>query len=428
MEGGVKYTMKTLDELKKLIHDIKEKAVTKEKAIEVLKVALSKAAASGGRKTGFALGAPVMEAGPMWFTKSGGNATEVEFQKRADDLYLLGAILKTNPRQTRLFGHYSKDEEFLKAMDTVEHADWVPTQLSARLQEKIELALKVAALHDRIPMPTDPYNLPYVAGQATAYLAGEAKEEDSPRIKKSKMSAGKVTFNAKKIASRVILTEELTEDSIVPVLPLLKKDIVKAIARAIEDATVNGDTSDDHQDSDVLAAEDARKAWMGYRKLAQATLDLDNALTATKIRTLRGGMGVYGVSPSDLALVCSIGGYLKLVDLTEVKTLDQYGPKATIITGELAKVDSIPVIVSEKCRDDLNELGVYDELVETRTQLLLVYKDAMLYGDRRNVTIKTDFDIERDQNILVATQRLSFARVFAAAETFVGRAFDCPKI
>ena len=43
--------MKTLDELKKMIHDIKEKAVTKEKAIEVLKLALTKAAAAPGRQT-----------------------------------------------------------------------------------------------------------------------------------------------------------------------------------------------------------------------------------------------------------------------------------------------------------------------------------------------------------------------------------------
>lgn len=420
--------MKTLEELKKIVRDLKETAVTKEKAMEVLKVALSKAADTGGRRTGFALGGDLLGVGPMWFTKSGGNATELEFQKRADDLYILGTILKVNPRQTHLFSTYAKDEEFVKAMDSVEMADWVPTQLSARLQEKIELALKVAALHDRIPMPTDPYNLPYVAGQTTAYLAGESTDEDSPRFKKSKMSAGKVTFNAKKIASRVILTEELIEESIIPVLPLLKKDIVKAIARAIEDATVNGDNAGAHQDADVVAAEDARKAWMGYRQLAQATLDFGGALTSTKLRTLRGLMGVYGVDPNELALVCSIGGYLKLVDLSEVKTIDVYGPKATIITGELAKFDAIPIIVSEKCRDDLDNTGVYSAPGQILTQLLLVYRDAVLFGDRRNVTVKTDFDIERDQNILVATQRLAFSNVFASTETFIGRGYNCPKI
>ena len=418
--------MKTIEELKQIVSDLKKSAVTKEKAKEILKVALSKAAISGGRKTGFALGGS-SEVGPMWFTKSDANPKEIEFQKKADDLYLLSALLGVNARKTRLFERYSEDDEFVKAMDTVEQADWVPTQLSARLQEEIHLALKIAALHDRIPMPSKIYELPYVAGQTTAYLAGESTEEDSPRFKKSSMASGKVIFTTKKIASRVILTEELSEDSIIPALPLLKKDIVRAIAFAIEDATINGDTTAPHQDTDVVDALDARKAWMGYRKLAQANLDFGGVLSATLIRSLRGLMGVYGVNPTDLALVCSIGGFLKIIDLTEVRTLDKYGPAATLITGELAKLDNIPIVVSEKSRDDLGVTGVYG-LGAILTQLLLVYKAAMLYGDRRSVTVKTDFDIERDQNILVCTQRLAFAPVFKSTETFVGRGYNCPKI
>jgi hypothetical protein len=224
------------------------------------------------------------------------------------------------------------------------------------------------------------------------------------------------------------LTEELVEDSIIPALPLLKKDIVEAIATAIETATINGDTTAPHQDSDVVDARDARKAWMGYRQLAQAALDMGGTLTHTQLKVLRGLMGVYGVNPNKLALVCSMQGYLKMTDLEQVKTLDKYGPKATVITGELAKVDNIPVVVSEWARDDLNADGVYDGITETFTQLMLVYRGAMLYGDRRNVTVKTDFDIERDQNILVATQRLAFSRVFAEAETFIARGYECSKI
>lgn len=416
-----------LEELKKAIHDVKEGAVTKEKAIEMIKAALAKSMATN-RKAAFSLGGrQLLGVGPQWFTKAEASGTELEFQKRADDIYLLGVMLKVNPRQTQLYQSYAKDEEFSKAMDTTEMADWVPTTLSARLQQEVHLALKVAALHERIPMPSQPYELPYIAGGTTGYLAGEATAEDSPRIKKSKMTPGKVVFDAKKIAARVILTEELVEDAIIPCLPLLKKDIVGAIATAIETATINGDTTSPHQDTDITDARDARKAWMGYRKLAQATLDMAGTLTASKIKVLRGLMGVYGVNPNKLALICSMLGYLALTDLTEVKTLDQYGPKATIITGELAKIDNIPIVVSEWSRDDLDADGLY-ALGGGFTQLLMVYKDAMLYGDRRNVTVKTDFDIERDQNILVATQRLAFNPVFASTETFIARGYECPKI
>lgn len=420
--------MKTLEQLKQDIADLKKSGVTKETAKKIIQLALAKSAVGPGRQTEFAIGGDDVTFGPMWFSKSTANEKEMEFQKKADDLYLLGVLLKVNPRQSKLYKEYSKDEEFTKAMDTVEQADWVPTALSARLQEKIELTLKVAALHDRIPMPTQPYDLPYIAGQTTAYLAGEATEEDSPRIKKSKMSSGKVTFNAKKIAVRVLFTEELTEDSLIPILPLLKKDIIKAVARAIEDATINGDTTAPHQDLDVLLSSDARKAWMGYRKIAMSTMDFNDTLTLAQLRTFRGGMGVYGVDVPDLALVCSIGGYLKLLEVPEVRTLEKYGPKATVITGELAKIDNIPIIVSEKMRDDLNISGIWDGVTETRTGLVMIHRPAVLFGDRRRITVKTDFDIERDQNILVCTQRLAFSTVFDSAETFCAWGFDVPKI
>lgn len=415
-----------LEDLKKLVHDLQEKSVTKEKAIEAMKVALTKSKAAT-RKTAYALGGGSLGVGPQWFTKTDANPKEIEFQKRADDLYLLGVMLGVNPRQTRLFAEYSQDEEFSKAMDTVEGAAWVPTGLSASLQQEVHLQLKVAALHGRLPMPTQPYDLPYVAGKTTGYLAGESVDEDSPRIKKSKMTPAKVRFDAKKIAARVILTEELVEDSIVPALPLLKKDIVEAIATAIEKATINGDTSSPHMDSDVVDPKDARKAWMGYRKLAATGLDMAGTLTHAQLNQLRGLMGVYGVDPNKLALVCSMLGYLKLSSLEEVKTLDKYGPKATVITGELAKVDNIPIIVSEWARDDLDADGYY-AADGGFTQLLLVYRAAMLYGDRRNVTVKTDFDIERDQNILVATQRLAFTPVFADTDTFIARGYHCAKL
>jgi hypothetical protein len=144
-----------LEELKKTVHDLKESGVSKEKALEALKIALAKSIATT-RKTGFSFGGGSFGVGPHWFTKSGASGDELEFQKRADDLYLLVIMLGVSPRQTRLFTEYAKNEEFLKAMDTTEHADWVPTQLSASLQEAVHLELKVAALHDRLPMPTQP--------------------------------------------------------------------------------------------------------------------------------------------------------------------------------------------------------------------------------------------------------------------------------
>ena len=58
-------------------------------------------------------------------------------------------------------------------------------------------------------------------------------------------------------------------------------------------------------------------------------------------------MGKYGVKASDLVLACSPTAYYGLVTDDDVATVDKYGPAATILTGELAKVRGIPVVVNE---------------------------------------------------------------------------------
>jgi hypothetical protein len=68
------------------------------------------------------------------------------------------------------------------------------------------------------------------------------------------------------------------------------------------------------------------------------------------LRGNRKKMGKYGVDPNELAHILSINEYIDLLSDTAVFTLEKYGPNATILTGELAKVDNVPVIVSEAVR------------------------------------------------------------------------------
>jgi len=49
---------------------------------------------------------------------------------------------------------------------------------------------------------------------------------------------------------------------------------------------------------------------------------------------------------------------------------------------------------------------------------LLVYKNAFMFGDRRKVTLKTKEDIEVDQVIGVATQRLDYQGLYNFSTEF----------
>lgn len=119
-------------------------------------------------------------------------------------------------------------------------------------------------------------------------------------------------------------------------------------------------------------------------------------------------MSKYGLNPRDLVWITGPIGYAKMVGLDEVTTLEKYGAGATVLTGELGRLDGIPIIPSEHIREDVNSSGYYDVTNKTDTMIILAWVPGFFIGDRRKVTLKTFEDVQTDQTILVVTQRAAF--------------------
>jgi len=361
------------------------------------------------------------------------SSVKPEVLRKADDLYLLSAILKCNPTELKLWKIYDADmSELRKAMDTqttAEGFEWIPIGFSRELIERVRLELKVAALFTRITMPTPTYVLPAQGADAVAYMTPESLVDSSTKILASTPRTRRVIFVARKLAARILLSEEMDEDSLIPILPYIKNQLVNALAIAEEQATINGDVLPfPHQDIDVINPMDARLAWNGLRWWAHNCGTVETNLgtfNTANLRALRQSMGIYGVDSAKLAWVTSICGYFALLNNADVLTVDRYGPNATILKGELGKFDNVPIVVSEYVRQDLDATGVYSAAGNVRTILLLVHRDAFMFGDRRRVTLKSKEDIETDQSIGVATQRLDFQGLYTCAtETPVGTAIN----
>jgi len=355
----------------------------------------------------------------------------LKVQSANDDMYILSKLLRIDPRALNMFKDFRQSELAKSMYEGAGYGnDWIPTGFSADLVNRVYLELKVASLFPRIPMPNDPYKFPVKSTGATVYKLGESQteHESATKIVATNVGTTNVTLASHKIGCRVNFSEELNEDSIIPILPMLKEDIAISMAQGIENCLINGDNSLTPQDSDIIAGStDVRTCWTGLRKAVNAGAKVSIAtFNAENFRAIRKAMGKYGVNPNNLAIVCGISGYIQLLGLKDsannplVTTLEKYGPNATIVTGELAKIDGMPVIVSEFVRQDLNASGVYDGTTKTTTVILLVYRNGWIIGDRRAFTLKTWEDIETDQTILVATQRLDFERRLVSTENFTG--------
>lgn len=330
------------------------------------------------------------------------------------------------------------NSDLRKALNTAttgEGADWVPQGFSANLIDDIRLQLKVAALFNTITLPakSGAFEVPLRGSRKRAYLIGEATTDEPTKVPAVTIATGSLVFTAKRHGLRMLFTDDMDEDSAIAIMPIVREELVQAISDAQEDMIISGDTTATHQDSDVTSADDVRKSANGLRKLSggssgAAAINISTLNTAN-LRAIRKAMGRFGVNSADLAWVVSISGYIQMLSITEVITMDQIGSRATILSGQMAAFDGSPVIVSEFMRDDLNTSGVHDG-TETDTQILLVHRRSFVTGVKPSgIQIDTDRDIETLMNVAVISRRIDFQRVITptSVEQNVGNGYGLVK-
>jgi HK97 family phage major capsid protein len=346
-------------------------------------------------------------------------------QQQGDRLLLISAIRGVKPQATRFYSDSYRPliNAAINTDNAGEGADWVPTMLSPDLIDRVELQLKVLALFGETPMPSNPYELPGRSVDRKKLARGVQNDADTAQtaVKKIQIGSRKVTLTAKKFWGEALVSKEAEEDAIIAQMPLIQDELQRYLRFDLEDAALNGDTA---AALDTAAgfylADDPLKNWDGLRKLALAAAKTDAgnvALTAAMTRTNRKKMGKYGVDPLELAHIVSIAGYIELLSDAATLTLEKYGPLAVVLTGELAKVDNVPVIVSEKMHDDLNATGVYDNVTTNRTECITVYRPGFTQGTRRGLTIEILRELysEFDQDAVKVSTRKALAAIQPAA-------------
>ena len=437
--------MKSLDLAKKLIHDAKAIKKTRQNAAQindlVQKAVKEQVAAmtknpnirKGVFNTSLAVRNPNTSSERSLDKSLMSKSTKVgdtrEFQKACDDIYVTSIVTGLHPTELDSF-ELLKSTKIYKDATTYETADfldtsWWPNTLSRDMIEQVEAELKVAALHRTIQMPTNPYKIPSKTGRTTTYLVGESTDETgvTPPSSVGPTPADGILFDAKKLMAYSVISEESTEDLVIPIIGMIKEDIAKSMAEAIEESTINGQKVADTIDTQLgLGGNDARRAWNGHRVHAFGggwTVDLAawSASGATDLlRKMRATMGRYGVNPAKLAWVVSINGYNQMLKNDDMRTIDKYGSNATLITGEMGRFDNIPVIISEFIPENLNASGAYTSDTDNDyTTIELVYADGFAHGERSKFTIKQGEEIKTDQKFIVSRARRDFQPLYKGA-------------
>lgn len=336
-----------------------------------------------------------------------------------------GETTKVTANDVKSLKFYEEELSFhLKALG-IESADegyeWIPTMVSESYIDEFNLDRKISGLFQEIKMPSNPYKFPVLTGGAIARSVGAISALTPSQVFKTDKT---IQFDAIKMTSQYELPEELNEDSAPDVVKVIRQELIEGQEKAMEIAILEGDTAGAmhyySQLPDVApltlmsAVTDSPEFFFDGLRLralnsgVTATVDCSNAVVSeTELALCRGNMGKFGVDPSQLAIICGPKGYNEMLQLTDVRTLNEYGAKATVITGELAKYEGSPVLVSEYLREDTDVAGKsLNGGTNDRLSIIMVNRKRWFLGLRRAVQVK----VEKNRTQYDVLDMVSFAR------------------
>lgn len=322
---------------------------------------------------------------------------------------------------------YEGVELFRKAsaLDTAtsnEGKDFIPTDLSQSIIEQLWLGLVVPSLIERINMTTPTFQIPQITSRGRAYLMGESTAPGdffTDKTTPDGFATDKMSFTARKLAASMYFSDEIQEDAQIPTAQIVVQKILEAMQLSIEDAVLNGNRSNvggalDNAGVSKLwtSTSDARYAWDGirYGVAAGQKVDSSGTMDLAALRKCRKAMAKFGIDTGALAWVFNPVTLPDILGIDQVLRWRDIRDKATVMTGMLAEIDGIPIVMSEYIYNNLNASGVYDNITLTKTIGLLFRPSGYAFGDRRIMRVETDRQITSQQRAVVATWRGDFQK------------------
>ena len=336
------------------------------------------------------------------------------------DLAILRSVQRAAETQMGAESVRDWDARIKSAMDSVTAGkgdELVPTGMASRLWDDVHQETRVGSLFHRIDMPTNPFDIPLNLGDVDWYPGSE-----NTAVTASTPSTANQALTAHELVAEVPWSLTLDEDAVFAVLPEVRRTLVRNAAEVIDDVLLNADrtlTNNINADGATISATTAGKAHflIGFNGLIHLPLventsqrtAVGNSISNGSYLGLLKKLGKYGLSQTETVFVTDVATFVGSLGIDAVETVDKLGPKATILTGQLASVYGHPLVVSGQMRIADADGKVTDGgNTQDRGRLLAVNTSQWRVGFRRSLMIETQRDIQKRQNVMVVSMRLAF--------------------
>jgi len=278
----------------------------------------------------------------------------------------------------------------------------IDQEVARQIEKEVTLELKTAGLFREIQVNGAATVMP-IQGDVTAaaFQTGAASAGNLGTVggTSNTFQPAQVILNAYRLISQTFMDNNVDEQVLINLMPMLVDSVARAHARAVDNAIINGSGSITGLD--------------GFATATAANLDVDGAsvatgnsatLTAAMLMAARKDMGKYGVNPSDVAYIVSQSRYFELIEDAGFQDITDVGSDvATKLTGSIGSVFGSPVIVSDSFAAE--GAGIPAAFaVNTRNYVI---------PRLRGVSVESDYEVGNQRNVIVASQALGFEELVA---------------
>lgn len=318
------------------------------------------------------------------------------------------------------------------AMDTSESgygSELTGQQYVADLWEGVRAQSRIFNTIPTFEMTDPTAFLPVEADVPEMLFVSENTGDSDSNYTTSKTGSNRVQVDAKKFVIHQMWSGEMEEDSLIPFIPFLREQAARSLAHYSDSVVLNGDATnsatgninlDDADPTDTkhyLAFDGIRHVGLVDNTANQS--DVGGAISLNAFKNQRGRMvdtthlhdWSHPTDMDDLVYVADPETVDAIAFLDEVITVDKYGPRATVLTGEQGRVLGHPLISSQAMsKTEADGKVSTTSSNNTKGQVVAYNRRGYTAGWRRRVRIETERLPATDQTRLVYSLRMGFGR------------------
>lgn len=285
-------------------------------------------------------------------------------------------------------------------------------RVSTEIYRDIEQALVLAPLFREIQLTSASQIIPI--GPDFGYATHQASGTDLPGTKPNGLlndAAGtqpyalnEVTLRTDKLVSKAYLANDTEEDTILPILPLIRDGMVRQHAKSIDQMILNagvaGGTYPNMSSSGLLK----------YAATNSRTVEGPAAgakYTYQHINAARRNMEKHGLNPEDVVIIVGNTAYYDLIDDTAFHDVNQVASDSTKLTGEVGRMFGMRILVS-------GEMGV--TTAQNDVGLIALNRRNFVMPRLRGLTSESEYSVDGQHWLLATTQRVGFTELIAGAK------------